>query len=97
VLQLQATKSVNLMMLLLLGLVMMLPGCAVMGSRVVIVPPGQPCQIAKAVKAKVRAQDANGKLLEGQNDVILPEGWWVLPDPGAGKKPLPATGPVEKQ
>lgn len=61
-----------------------LSGC--MGSRTVLVPPGQPVRIAEPVKAKVYAKDAGGQWMKGENTVVLPEGWYALPESGDDKK-----------
>jgi len=51
-------------------------GCA---TRVILVPDGQPVQLAEPVRAKVFAFDASGKPVPSSNKVILPAGWYVLP------------------
>ncbi len=51
-------------------------GCA---TRVILVPDGQPVQLAEPVRAKVFAFDATGKLVPSSNKVVLPAGWYVLP------------------
>jgi hypothetical protein len=51
-------------------------GCA---TRVILVPDGQPVQLAEPVRAKVFAFDATGKPVPSSNKVILPAGWYVLP------------------
>ena len=51
-------------------------GCA---TRVILVPDGQPVQLAEPVRAKVYAFDATGKPVPSSNKVILPAGWYVLP------------------
>ena len=51
-------------------------GCA---TKVILVPEGQPVQLAEPVKAKVYAFDATGKLVPSSNRVVLPAGWYVLP------------------
>lgn len=58
-----------------------LSGC---GTRTVLVPPGEPVRLRKSIKgAQIWAADKNGKEIEGTAD--LPEGWYVLPDPGPTK------------
>ena len=53
-------------------------GC---GTRVVLVPPGEPVRLRETLRAvKVWAADKTGREVEGTVD--LPEGWYVLPDPG---------------
>jgi hypothetical protein len=51
-------------------------GCA---TRVILVPDGQPVQLAEPVKAKVYAFDSAGKPVPSSNKVVLPAGWYVLP------------------
>jgi hypothetical protein len=51
-------------------------GCA---TKVILVPEGQPVQLAEPVKAKVYAFDATGKPVPSSNKVVLPAGWYVLP------------------
>ena len=48
-------------------------------TRVILVPEGQPVQLAEPVKAKVYAFDSAGKPVPSSNKVILPAGWYVLP------------------
>jgi len=48
-------------------------------TRVILVPDGQPVQLAEPVKAKVFAFDSTGKLVPSSNKVVLPAGWYVLP------------------
>ena len=48
-------------------------------TRVILVPDGQPVQLAEPVRAKVFAFDATGKPVPSSNKVILPTGWYVLP------------------
>ena len=48
-------------------------------TRVILVPDGQPVQLAEPVRAKVFAFDSTGKPVPSSNKVILPAGWYVLP------------------
>jgi len=48
-------------------------------TKVILVPDGQPVQLAESVRAKVYAFDATGKPVPSSNKVILPAGWYVLP------------------
>jgi hypothetical protein len=48
--------------------------------RVVIVPPGEPVQLAENVKAYVNVKLADGTYTTSRNRVTLWEGMWVLPD-----------------
>ncbi len=55
-------------------------GCA---ERVIVVPQGEPVRLREAVKAKVWVADKDGR--EVPAVVVLPAGWWALPDPGPEK------------
>lgn len=58
-----------------------LSGCA---TRTVLVPPGEPVRLRETLRGvKVWIADKNGREIEGVVD--LPEGWYVLPDPGPRK------------
>jgi len=60
-----------------------LSGCA---TRTVLVPPGEPVRLRETVRqAKVWVADKDGKEIPGVVD--LPEGWYVLPDPGPEPRP----------
>ena len=48
-------------------------------TRVILVPEGQPVQLAEPVRAKVYAFDSTGKPVPSSNKVLLPAGWYVLP------------------
>ena len=48
-------------------------------TKVILVPEGQPVQLAEPVRAKVYAFDGAGKLVPSSNKVTLPAGWYVLP------------------
>lgn len=50
-------------------------------QRVVLVPPGEPVQIAEAIQVKVFVTVA-GERIMSDNLVDIPIGWWALPDPG---------------
>ena len=53
-----------------------LPGC---GTRVIVVPMGEPIRVRETVKkAKVWVADKDGKEVEGEADI--PAGWYALPD-----------------
>ena len=59
-------------------IVCLLSGCA---TRTVYVPDGEPVRLRETVKAaKVWVLDKEGQPVAGRMD--LPEGWFVLPDPG---------------
>jgi len=55
----------------------LLGGCV--RRRVVLIPPGEPVQLAEPVKAHVYVT-VEGKRRRSDNRVTLPEGWWCLPD-----------------
>jgi len=57
-------------------------GCGLIRSRTVLIPPGEPVQLAEPVKAHVYI-DVAGKREKSANRITLPEGWWCLPDPVA--------------
>ena len=57
----------------------LLSGCG--GTRTVLIPLGEPVQLAEPVKAYVYT-DVNGKRERSDNRITLPEGWWCLPDDG---------------
>jgi hypothetical protein len=63
--------------LVLLSIVQGLVGCS--GTKVILVPEGQPVMLAEPVRAKVYAFDPNGKLVPSSNRVVLPAGWYALP------------------
>ena len=50
--------------------------------EVIVVPPGEPVQLAEPVKAHIFALDASGQLIRSDNRVEIPAGYWCLPDPG---------------
>ena len=51
------------------------------GTRTVLIPPGEPVQLAEPVEAYVYV-DVGGKRERSAEKVTLPEGWWCLPDEG---------------
>lgn len=53
-----------------------LSGC----NRTIYVPDGKAVRLRESVEAAVWVFDKQGKLRPGY--MILPEGWYVLPDPG---------------
>jgi len=57
-----------------------LGGCV--RTRTVLIPPGEPVQLAEPVKARVYI-DVEGRRVRSENRISLPEGWWCLPDTGA--------------
>ena len=51
-------------------------GCA---TRVILVPNGDPVRLAEPVRAKVWVPDASGQIVQSQNRVTIPAGWYALP------------------
>ena len=53
---------------------------------VIIVPAGEPIQLAETVQAQVyyRIKGGDGEVYvrKSPNRVTIPHGWWCLPDPG---------------
>ncbi len=45
-----------------------------------LIPPGEPVQLAEPVKAHVYVT-VESKRRRSDNRVTLPEGWWCLPEP----------------
>jgi len=70
-----------LMPLMLIVMLLAASGCASLSARprVVLVPAGDPVQLAEPVKGYVYVQ-IDGERVRSQNRVELPEGWWCLPD-----------------
>ena len=46
-----------------------------------LVPPGEPVQLAEPVEAYIYVT-VDEVRVRSPTRVTLPEGWWVLPDPG---------------
>ena len=49
-----------------------------------LIPPGEPVQLAESVDAYVYVM-VDGVKMKSENRVVLPEGWFCLPDPGPEK------------
>ena len=62
---------------LALALLCCAAGCFI---RTVYVPDGKAVRLREDVKAKVWVLDGNGMPVAGE--MVLPEGWWIFPDPG---------------
>ena len=56
----------------------LLHGCS--NTRTVLIPPGEPVQLAESVNAYIYT-DVDGNRERSNNRVTLPEGWWCLPEP----------------
>lgn len=61
-----------------LVLIVCVSGCV--RRRTVLIPPGEPVQLAEPVEAHVYVS-VEGERQRSENRVTLPEGWWCLPDP----------------
>ena len=61
-----------------LAVIALLSGCV--RTRTVLIPPGEPVQLAEPVEAHVYVTVA-GKRQRSDSRVTLPEGWWCLPEP----------------
>lgn len=72
-----------LALLLALALYLLLTsGCAT--ARTIYVPDGEPVRLRSTIRrARVWTRLESGEIVAGRMD--LPEGWYVLPDPGAGE------------
>ena len=68
--------------LMLIAILILLLACETgcVGRRVVLVPAGDPVQLAEPVRAYVYIK-VEGKRERSRNRILLPEGWWALPDP----------------
>ena len=56
-----------------------LTGCV--QQRAILIPPGEPVQLAEPVKAHIFVE-VDGKIVRSDNRVTIPAGWFALPDPG---------------
>ena len=65
-----------------IGIVLVVSACFVgcVRQRTVLVPAGECVQLAEPVEAYIYVAVA-GHRERSAHRVILPEGWWVLPDP----------------
>ena len=53
-------------------------GCSM--PSVVLIPPGEPIQLAQDVAAHVYVTLDDGARVPSQNKVVIPHGWWIVPD-----------------
>ena len=53
-------------------------GC--LRQNVILVPPGEPVQLAEDVTVRVIVT-VDGKRIMSDNRVVIHAGWWALPDP----------------
>lgn len=60
----------------LLCLIVLVAGCKI---HTIIVPPGEPVQLAEDTPAVVYVTDKDRK--QFKTKTVLKAGWWVLPDP----------------
>ena len=72
-------KRIPLLRLIAIAIVAiaLLSGCG--STRTVLIPPGEPVQLAEPVKAYIYI-DVEGEREKSTNRIILPEGWWCLPE-----------------
>jgi hypothetical protein len=56
-----------------------LTGCG--RSSVVIIPAGEPVQLAEPVKARIILRLPDGTSEVSKVKATIPAGWWALPDP----------------
>ena len=60
-------------------------GCGILvRERVILIPSGEPVQLAECVDAYVYIT-VGGEKVKSPNRVTIPAGWWCLPDPGPEK------------
>ena len=87
----QQAQWIDLLRLALWGLllvfVLMSAGCGFRGGpRAVIIPSGEPVQLAEPVQARIYVERKDGKGKEAsKNKVVLGEGLWVIEDDGEKK------------
>ena len=55
-----------------LGVIALLSGCV--STKTILIPPGEPVQLAEPVKAHVYIE-VEGRRIRSENRVMLPEGW----------------------
>lgn len=67
-------KSVTLVVVAALN-----AACA--GPKAILVPQGEPVQLAEPVEALIFIELPSGEWTTSPNRVTIPAGWWVLPDP----------------
>jgi len=46
-----------------------------------LIPPGHPMQLTDSIEASIYVY-VDGEKVKANNKVIIPAGWWCLPDPG---------------
>lgn len=51
-------------------------GCA---TKVLLVPHGQPVRLAEPAKVRIFVPNASGQMIQSQNRVTIPAGWYALP------------------
>jgi hypothetical protein len=66
----------------LLCVIGLIAGCwSLVRERVILIPSGEPVQLAECVEAYVYITVA-GEKVKTPNRITIPAGWWCLPDPG---------------
>lgn len=58
------------------ALMTMSVGCA---TKVLLVPHGTPVRLAEPVRVRIFVPDASGRMIQSQNRVQIPAGWYALP------------------
>ena len=61
------------------SVVLLLASGSVGCTRTVLVSEDSPIRMGPKVKARVYTLDPDGKWLLGDNEVAIPEGWYVVP------------------
>lgn len=69
-------RRTSFVMSFVIALMLTSAGCA---TRVILVPNGDPVRLAEPVRAKVWVPDASGQIVQSQNRVTIPAGWYALP------------------
>lgn len=69
-------RRTSFVMSLMIALTLTSCGCA---TRVILVPNGDPVRLAEPVRAKVWVPDSSGQIVQSQNRVTIPAGWYALP------------------
>jgi len=61
-------------------------GCGnLVRERVILIPSGEPVQLAECVDVYVYIT-VGGEKVKTPNRITVPAGWWCLPDPGPAKE-----------
>jgi len=71
---------------LMILLIVWLTGCLNINRpkqivETILIPTGQPVQLTESIEAKVFVY-IDGEKVKSNDKVLIPAGWWCLPDPG---------------